>query len=297
MIICIEGPTAAGKSACALRLAEALDTEIISADSRQVYRYLDIGTAKVTQDELSRVKHHLIDILEPEESYNAGRFVADANSLITELHSAGKIPIICGGTGLYIRSLLEGLFEHPQIAESIRTELKEELAQKGLAALYQELQELDPAFAARISQSDSQRILRGLEIFRATGKNISTHWAEQAKTKRHQALRILISRERTELYIAINQRIKDMLSRGWMAEIEALLAKGHTWDSPGLKTMGYKEFHPYFEGADSLENCAALAAQHHRNYAKRQFTWYRKIIFDLTFSPERFNLSDILRLL
>lgn len=297
MIISIEGPTAAGKSACAIRLALALDTEIISADSRQVFRQLDIGTAKVSKEEQAQVKHHLIDIIEPEESYNAGRFVKDASGIIQGLQDAGKIPIICGGTGLYIRSLLEGLFEHPIIPTSIREGLKKELRERGLAALYQELQELDPDFATRISNSDSQRILRGLEIYRATGKSISAHWAEQSKTSRYQALRILITRERAELYSAINQRINTMLSQGWMAEIEGLLAKGYAWDTPGLKTMGYKEFRPYFEGRDSLENCAALAAQHHRNYAKRQFTWYRKINFNLTYSPKCFNLSEILRFL
>ncbi|MFA7543612.1 MAG: tRNA (adenosine(37)-N6)-dimethylallyltransferase MiaA [Candidatus Cloacimonadaceae bacterium] len=297
MIICIEGPTAAGKSACAIQLALALDTEIISADSRQVFRHLDIGTAKVSKEEQAQVKHHLIDIIEPEESYNAGRFVKDASGIIQGLQDAGKIPIICGGTGLYIRSLLEGLFEHPIIPTSIRERLKEELRERGLAALYQELQELDPDFATRISNSDSQRILRGLEIYRVTGKNISAHWAEQSKTSRYQALRILITRERAELYSAINQRINTMLSQGWMAEIEGLLAQGYAWDTPGLKTMGYKEFRPYYEGRDSLENCAALAAQHHRNYAKRQFTWYRKINFNLTYSPKCFKLSEILRFL
>ena len=163
-VITIEGATASGKSALAIVLAEALNTEIISADSRQVYRYLDIGTAKLTKEEQKRVKHHLIDIINPDETYNAGAFVKDASIIIEKLHSEGKIPVICGGTGLYIKALLKGLFSLPPLPQEIRQNLKQHLKEEGLAALYAELKILDPLFAEKISENDTQRILRGLEV-------------------------------------------------------------------------------------------------------------------------------------
>jgi len=284
-VITIEGATASGKSALAIVLAEALNTEIISADSRQVYRYLDIGTAKVTKEEQKRVKHHLIDIINPDETYNAGAFVKDASIIIEKLHSEGKIPVICGGTGLYIKALLKGLFSLPPLPQEIRQNLKQRLKEEGLAALYAELKSLDPLFAEKISENDTQRILRGLEVAIGTGIPLSEHWQKQKSSCKYNAFRILIDIPRPELYQRINQRIEKMLAQGLLAEIENLFALGYDENSPGLNCLGYKEFLPYFKKEAGLEECILLAAQHQRNYAKRQVTWYRKGNFDLVISP------------
>ncbi len=284
-VITIEGATASGKSALAIVLAEALNTEIISADSRQVYCYLDIGTAKVTKEEQKRVKHHLIDIINPDETYNAGAFVKDASLIIEKLHSEGKIPIICGGTGLYIKALLKGLFSLPPLPQEIRQNLKQRLKEEGLAALYAELKSLDPLFAEKISENDTQRILRGLEVAIGTGIPLSEHWQKQKSSCKYNAFRILIDIPRPELYQRINQRIEKMLAQGLLAEIENLFALGYDENSPGLNCLGYKEFLPYFKKEAGLEECILLAAQHQRNYAKRQVTWYRKGNFDLVISP------------
>lgn len=284
-VITIEGATASGKSALAIVLAEALNTEIISADSRQVYRYLDIGTAKLTKEEQKRVKHHLIDIINPDETYNAGAFVKDASLIIEKLHSEGKIPVICGGTGLYIKALLKGLFFLPPLPQEIRQNLKQRLKEEGLAALYAELKILDPLFAEKISENDTQRILRGLEVAIGTGIPLSEHWQKQKSSCKYNAFRILIDIPRPELYQRINQRIEKMLAQGLLAEIENLFALGYDENSPGLNCLGYKEFLPYFKKEAGLEECILLAAQHQRNYAKRQVTWYRKGNFDLVISP------------
>lgn len=291
MIICIEGPTGSGKSNLAIELALAIDAEIISSDSRQVYIGMDIGTAKVNQIEQAKVKHHLIDIINPDSSYNAGAFVKEAQKIIAD----DKNVIICGGTGLYIQSLLYGLFEHPPIDPTIRTELKVKYANSGIAPLYELLKQIDPAVANRLSENDPQRILRALEIYIGTGITLSQHWESQNRDLRYKTYRILVQRDREELYQRINHRLSEMIEQGLLQEIEGLLKQGYTWDSPGLNSLGYKEFRPYFEDGISMVACSHLAAQHHRNYAKRQLTWYRKITFDLTLHPSQVNLSSVLR--
>lgn len=295
MIITIEGPTAAGKSAVALRLAQALSTDIINCDSRQVYKYMDIGTAKPSVAERQAIPHHLIDIITPKQSYNAGLFARDAHEIIARLKAEGKIPIICGGSGLYVKALLEGLFEHPPQKPGLREDLQEELAEKGIEHMYQLLSRIDPDFAQKVSPNDPQRILRGLEIFRATGMSISQHWARQKREPRYKTYRILINPPRQALYEIINSRMGTMLKEGLISEIEGLLQRGYSWTDPGLNSLGYKEFKAYFEGSASLAEASGKAAQHHRNYAKRQLTWYRKQRFDLTTASHSFSLSDIIR--
>ena len=246
-VITIEGATASGKSALAIALAEALNTEIISADSRQVYRFMDIGTAKVTKEEQKRIKHHLIDIINPSENYNAGAFLKDASIIIEKLHSEGKIPVICGGTGLYVKALLKGLFTLPPLPEKIRHSLKQRLKNEGIAVLYAELLKLDPLFANKISENDTQRILRGLEVVMGTGIPLSDHWQKQKLSCKYNAFRILIDIPRPELYKRINLRMEKMLDQGLLDEIENLFALGYTENSPGLNCLGYKEFLPYLQ--------------------------------------------------
>jgi tRNA dimethylallyltransferase len=292
-ILVIEGATASGKSNLAIELACRLKTEIISADSRQIYKYMDIGTAKVTPKQRQLIPHHLIDIITPDQSFNAGQFANQASQIIQTMHAEGKLPIICGGTGLYIRSLLNGLCVLPEISLELRTSLKEQLETDGLEAMYKQLQEIDASFAARISNKDSQRILRGLEVALGTGVPISQHWSKQEKENKYLVYRILLNPPRELLYQRINTRINEMLSSGLIEEIKHLFNMGFNEHSPGLNSLGYKEYLPYLTGNTSLATCAALAAQHHRNYAKRQSTWYRTCTFDLTLADSQVKISEI----
>ena len=293
-LIAVLGPTASGKTALAVRLARKIGGEIISADSRQVYRYLDIGTAKPTLQQLQQVKHHIINIIDPSESYNAGRFCKDAGNIIEELHSRGIIPIVCGGTGLYVSSLLKGLFPEIKMNKDIRITLMQRMNQEGLSTLYEELKKIDPDFAFKISSNDKQRILRGLEVYYATGIPITKHWKNQTSHNRYHTFRILLQPPREILYPRINNRIQQMIDSGLLNEIEHLFKLGYTPLSPGLNTLGYKEFLPYFLESAPLEQCIALAAQHTRNYAKRQYTWYRKYKFDLTSTSNDYIISEIM---
>lgn len=301
-IIVIEGPTAAGKSKLALELAVAMNTEIISADSRQIYRFLDIGTAKPSKAELSSIPHHLVDIINPDESYNAGLFCQAATRLIQDLQTKGKVPIICGGTGMYIKSLLEGLFNMPARdletetgldAQAVRQQLRSVCEANGLASLYAELLRIDPDAAAKISSSDSHRILRALEIYNLTGKPISKHWREQQSNAAFQPFRILVDAPRDVLYSRINQRVEDMVQNGLPDEIQIILNKGYSWDAAGFNSVGYKEFRPYFEARLPLRQCVEQTQQHTRNYAKRQCTWYRKCTFHLTIPCSEISISTI----
>lgn len=294
-VITIEGPTASGKSALALALAENLGSQIISADSRQVYRYLNIGTAKPNLEEQRRVRHHLIDIIDPSQSYNAGAFTKDARIIIENLNQKGIVPIVCGGTGLYIRALLQGLFELPEQDPALREYLQNRLKTEGLNSLFAELQQLDPDFAMKISSNDPQRILRGLEVALGTGIPLSEHWRRQNRATRLTAFRILIDPLRAWLYKRIDKRMRLMIENGLLDEITELLKMGYDFHSPGLNSLGYKEFIPAFENRASLQDCTDLAAQHHRNYAKRQVTWYRKCSFDLTLDSSAITISEMIR--
>ncbi len=292
-LITIEGATASGKTALAIALAQALQTEIISADSRQVYRFLDIGTAKPSVSELQTVPHHLISIIDPDRSYSAGHFANDAALLVNDLHRRSRIPIICGGTGLYVRSLLSGLFESNTDTCRIKEDLIHRAENEGVEKLYRELQAIDPLFAARISSQDRQRIIRGLEVWLATGISLSDHWRRQKKKQPYHAFRILLAPDREILYRRINIRVTEMVDRGLLDEMRDLLAKGYNAAFPGLNTLGYKELLLYYGGIESLQNCLDLIRQHTRNYAKRQLTWYRKCNFHLTLTSPDLNISDV----
>ena len=296
-LIVIEGPTASGKTALAIELARRLDTEIISADSRQVYRHMDIGTAKPSSSELEAVPHHLISIIEPSQSYNVGLFCEDAGKVVERLHSQGRIPLVCGGTGMYVAGLLKGIFPQPEIPAQIRHNIRQRMAADGPERMYGDLREADPEFAGKISPNDRQRIQRGLEIWAATGISISEHWRRQEREQRYVAYRILLDPPRKELYARINRRMEQMLAAGLADEIKRLLELGYDEHSPGLSSLGYREFLPWLRNSASLQECTALAAQHSRNYAKRQYTWYRKHKFDLTLGSSEINISSVTELI
>ncbi|HOC95110.1 MAG: tRNA (adenosine(37)-N6)-dimethylallyltransferase MiaA [Candidatus Cloacimonadota bacterium] len=296
-LIVIEGPTASGKTALAIELARRLDTEIISADSRQVYRHMDIGTAKPSSSELEAVPHHLISIIEPSQSYNVGLFCEDAGKVVERLHSQGRIPLVCGGTGMYVAGLLKGIFPQPEIPAQIRHNIRQRMAAEGPERMYGELREADPEFAGKISPNDRQRIQRGLEIWAATGISISEHWRRQEREQIYVAYRILLDPPRKELYARINRRMEQMLAAGLADEIKRLLELGYDEHSPGLSSLGYREFLPWLRNSASLQECTSLAAQHSRNYAKRQYTWYRKHKFDLTLGSSEINISSVTELI
>jgi len=290
-VIIIQGPTAVGKSNLALEIAQKLNLEIISADSRQVYKYMDLATAKPTKDELALVKHHLIDIITPDESYNAGRFAREATDIVD--NSGIDFPIICGGTGFYISSFLEGLCKIPEISPEIRASITEEWNKQGNEYMYQQLMIIDPRVAKKVSCNDKQRITRSLEVYYGTGKRLSSFWEEQGLLQPRKVLNILLLDDRETIYERINKRYEQMVLSGLLEEIRHLLEMGYNVDSPGLTAVGYKELLPYVLHNSDLANCINLAKQHSRNYAKRQLTWYKRNKFNLVFYRKSINYSSI----
>jgi len=292
-LIIIEGATASGKTSLALELAQKFQTEIISADSRQVYKLLNIGTAKPSKDELTLVRHHLIDIINPDESFNAGLFRKKAITIINRLHTQGKIPIICGGTGLYIKALLEGLFTSDVHDKEIRVSLEAENQEKGLSVLHDRLSEIDPETAMKVSSNDKQRIYRALEVYLATGIPLSEHWKKQKREEEFKTYRILLREEREVLYKRIDARILSMIKMGLIDEIQSILDRGYSWQDPGFNSVGCKEFRPFIETGKDLDKCIELAQQHTRNYAKRQSTWYRKCNFNLAEAVSSISINSV----
>ena len=294
-VVIIQGPTAVGKSDLAILLAQHFKTELISADSRQVYKFLDIGTAKPSQEEQEKVKYHLIDIITPDQEYSAGDFAHDAHDIIVEQSKKRIIPIVVGGTGFYIKSLLEGIFQSPDVPREIREKLKKTGKEKGSAFLYEKLKKVDPSSAKRADPNDLNRIIRALEVYEFTGKTITRLWKENPFIKRnYRTLNILISEDREILYDRINKRVDKMQDRGLLKELENVLNMGYPRTSPGLNTVGYKELFSYLDGNSTLMQCMEEIKKHTRNYAKRQFTWYRKIDFDLTLRVSDINFSEII---
>ena len=290
-VIIIQGPTAVGKSSLALELAEKFNLDIISADSRQVYKYMDLATAKPTKTELDAVKHHLIDIITPDELYNAGRFAREATEIVD--NSDIKFPIICGGTGFYISSFLEGLCKTPDIEPEVRALLTEDWDKLGNNIMYQKLVDIDPQVAAKVSDNDKQRIIRALEVYFSTHKRLSSYWEEQGLLKPRKVLNILILDEREDIYNRINHRYDKMVLSGLLDEIRSLFEMGYKENSPGLTAVGYKELIPYILHNHDLAECINLAKQHSRNYAKRQLTWYRRNKFNLVFFRKSINYNSV----
>ena len=287
LLIALQGATAVGKSDLALRLAQSLNGYIISADSRQIYKEMKIGTAKPSDEELNLVKHFLIDEIDPKERFSAGEFVRRAKSIVKE--NEGKVPLLVGGTGFYIKAFLEGLNNIPAVTDEARKKLVE------VENRYEKLQEVDPIVASKVHPNDFSRIERALLVYFSCGKPLSSFWEEQVEIANDfRCVNILLVRERAELYARIDKRFDLMMNAGLMQEIESLLKQGYSWDAPGLNTVGYKEFKPFFSGEVNLQECVEKAKQDSRNFAKRQLTWYRKIKFDLTLSAEEDNLPTIL---
>ena len=274
-IIVIGGPTAAGKSAAALAIAEHLSGELVSADSVQIYRGCDIGSAKPSAEERARVPHHLIDICDPSEVYSAARFVEDADAAIADILSRGRLPIVVGGTGLYIRSLVSGLFNVPQDA-TVRARLRERVAREGVTRLHAELESVDPTCASRIGVRDAVRIVRALEVYEITGRPMSEWQRSHALAdERYSALCLTLSLPRSALRDRIAERAKGMLERGLVAEVQTLLDAGVAPDAQPMRSIGYREVVQHVNGAlEHHELWAAITAATQR-FSKRQLTWFR----------------------
>jgi len=272
-VIILLGPTGVGKTGASVLLAKKLQTEIISADSMQIYRGMDIGTAKPTKEELSEVRHHMIDIVEPTESYSAGQYIETVSGIIEDLHRANKIPVVVGGTGLYIRAMTRGIFAGPSADLGLRDELLS-MEEHAPGSLYDYLVRIDPEAACKIQKNDIRRLLRALEVcLRSRGK-ISLLQNESTRALPYDFVKIGLRRGRQELYRLIEERVDKMLEAGFVAEVERLLAEipGRT----AMQAIGYREIADYLRGEIEKEEAIRLIKRNTRRYAKRQFTWFRK---------------------
>ncbi len=295
--IILLGPTAVGKTELSLSIAEKYSGRIIGVDSQQVYRYMDIGTAKPSPEERARVTHHLIDVADPDEDYNVARFIKEAGQAIAVIRKQGDIPILAGGTGLYFKGLLEGLFDIDPVDQEIRENLRKQLEGEGRQSLYDELCRCDPDSAARIHPNDTQRLIRALEIFRSTGMTWSKHLASQ-KTEPvlTNVLKLGLTRDRERLYERIDMRVKQMVDSGFVHEVKDLLKMGYHGDLNSMQSIGYRHMVNFLKGVWSWEESLEFLARDTRRYAKRQYTWFRRDTEIAWFDPgqkdEIYSLID-----
>ena len=272
----IVGPTASGKTGVALRLAEILGAEIISADSRQIYRYLDVGTAKPTTAQRRLVRHHFVDDLTPDADFSAGKFGELGRRAVDQIFARGRLPIIAGGSGLYIRSLIDGLFEGPGADPEFRDALQERIRRGGLPDLLEELRRLDPVTASRIDPTKPRRVVRALEVIHATGRSLSSHQAAAKVELNFVPVLFGLLWERNELYRRIDARCGRMVSEGLLEEAAALERRGYGVSLNALNTVGYKEAFAVLRGELPAVELMAEFQKNSRRYAKRQMTWFRR---------------------
>lgn len=273
----IVGPTGSGKSAVAMEIAEPLGAEIVNADSRQLYRGMDIGTAKPSAAERARVPHHLIDVRDPDEPLDAAEFVAMARRAIFDISRRGRRALVVGGSGLYLRVLRGGIFSGPSACVEIRRELEAVAHQHGVGRLHDELARVDAESAARIQRGDLYRIVRALEVYRLTGTPISEHHRRHAFAARDiETLSIALDLPRERLYENINRRFDAMVAEGLAEEVRSLLEAGYSPERPPLSTIGYKEIAAFVRGETTLDEAVDRAKRETRRLAKRQLTWFRR---------------------
>ena len=277
-IICVAGPTASGKTALAVELAKEYDGEVVSCDSMQVYRRMDIGTAKPGAAERQGIVHHMIDVAEPWEDYSVSRYCAAATPIVEDIVARGKTAIIAGGTGLYMDSLIRGNDFAPFPSTGMRERLEAEAEQNGMEAVFARLQEIDPETASRLHLSDRKRIIRAMEVYLETGQTITEHNRRtQAIPPRFTPLWLGLDFEsRAELYSRIDRRVDIMLETGLVEEIRGLLASGIPEKCTAMQAIGYKEFTAALEGSGTVEEAAEAVRKASRHYAKRQLTWFRR---------------------
>ena len=277
-LIILTGPTAVGKTALSIELARALNGEIISADSMQVYRHMDIGSAKIMPEEMDGIPHHLIDVLEPEEEFNVVVFQKLAKEALTGIYERGHIPIIVGGTGFYIQALLYDIdFTENDGDTAIRRELEKLAQTQGAGCLHQMLQEIDPESAAAIHQNNVKRVIRAIEFYRQTGKKISLHnEQEREKQSPYQFLYYVLDTDRKTLYERIDRRVDLMMEHGLVDEVKHLADMGCTRDMVSMQGLGYKEILDYLSGEIPLEEAVYILKRDTRHFAKRQITWFKR---------------------
>lgn len=284
LLVSIVGPTAVGKTALAIKIATRFRTEILSADSRQFYEELVIGTAKPNSEELGAVKHHFIDSHSIEELYSAGDFGRDARQLITRLHQKNPIVVAVGGSSLYLKALWEGFDEMPEITPLIRTELNQAFQSDGLSNLLEELEESDPAYYAEVDRQNPQRVIRALEVIRSTGKPFSSFRKSKKQDLPYENLKIGLSIERELLFTRINARMDEMIANGLFEEVQGLIPfKNHN----ALQTVGYTEIFRYLDGEYDREEAMRLLKRNSRRYAKRQMTWFKRYEDVYWFEPNQ----------
>jgi len=296
-IICIAGPTASGKTSLAVALAQAVNGEVVSCDSMQIYKYMNIGTAKPTKEEMQDIPHHMLDVAAPDEDFSVSRYCEMASPIVDDILARGKTAIIAGGTGLYMDALIKGNTFAPYPSTGMREKLEERADKEGMEVLLEELRSIDPDSAARLHLADRKRILRALEVYYETGQTITAHNLKtQAIPPKYDPVWFALEdADRADLYQRIDARVEKMLSEGLLDEIRSLLAKGIPEKCTAMQAIGYKEFVDALNGKCSIEEATALVQQSSRHYAKRQLTWFRrnKAVHWLTRQPGE-NTAEIL---
>ena len=276
-LLVIVGPTAVGKTAFCVLLGQRLKAEIVSADSMQVYRGMDIGTAKPTEPERGGVPHHCLDLVDPKEAFNVADYRRHALAAIEDIHRRGRLPILSGGTGLYVRAVVDDfLFPDRGADWELRRRLEEEAQRLGRAALHARLAQVDPETAARLHPNDLRRVVRALEVYERTGRPLSAHLREaRARESRFDLLIFGLTRPREELYERINRRVEEQIRQGLVAEVEALMRQGLDEGDVAMQGLGYKEIIAYLKGRCSLERAVAVLQRDTRHYARRQLIWFK----------------------
>lgn len=277
-LIILTGPTAVGKTKLSIALAKAVNGEIISADSMQVYRHMDIGSAKIKQEEMQGVAHYLIDVLDPEEEFHVVKFQEMAKQAMEEIYAKGKIPILAGGTGFYIQAVVKDIdFSKETEKSPVREELEKLAEEKGCEYLHERLQQVDPKSAEKIHANNVKRVIRALEYFELTGKPISLHNEEEAaKESPYNVAYFVLNDVRERLYERIDARVDAMLQEGLVEEVSGLAKKGYTKDMVSMQGLGYKEILSYLDGSYTLDEAVYILKRDTRHFAKRQLTWFKR---------------------
>ncbi|RKQ37557.1 tRNA (adenosine(37)-N6)-dimethylallyltransferase MiaA [Oceanobacillus halophilus] len=274
-VIAIMGPTAVGKTNLSIEVAKRFGGEVISGDSMQIYRGMDIGTAKITKDEMEGIPHHMIDIKEPDEGFSVADFKEYVQRYIEEVSSRNKLPIIVGGSGLYIQAALYDYnFSTQKRNEFITRKLEKRMEEEGPLPLYKYLEKIDPVQAEKIHPNNYRRVIRALEIYETTGMSMTEYQKNQTAESPYNLVLIGLEMDRAELYKRINLRVDQMINSGLLKEVKTLIGKGYS-KSQSMNAIGYKEFIPYFEGEQSLEECIEILKRNSRRFAKRQYTWFK----------------------
>lgn len=294
-LIILTGPTAVGKTDLSIQLAKAVDAEIVSADSMQIYKYMDIGSAKVTEEEMQGVKHYLVDEIEPDMPFSVSEYKRMAEEYIDEISSRGKNIIVTGGTGLYLNSLIYDMdFGKSDANQELREELKKELEANGPAYMYEKLVSLDKEAAERIHPNNTKRVIRAIEVA-MSGEKMNDFSKDLRYNKKYRPIIIVLNRDRQALYDRINLRVDIMLKNGLIEEVKGLLEKGYTKDMISMQGIGYKEIIKYFDGEYTLDEAIEIIKRDSRRYAKRQLTWFRRYEDAKWFEIDKFDSAEELK--